>query len=67
LELKLIHHIYMDLVKDSNKDLEKLKENGLFLIEIEVKLLIKDRENKLMAITLYILPGKDHNIFILII
>lgn len=67
LELKLIHNIFMDLVKDFNRDSEKLKENGLSLIEIEVKLLIKEKESKLMVIIQYILLGKDRNIFILII
>jgi hypothetical protein len=57
----------MDLVKDFNRDSEKLKENGLSLIEIEVKLLIKEKESKLMVIIQYILLGKDRNIFILII
>lgn len=53
--------------EDSNQVSEKEKENGLFSIEIEDKLLIMVKENKLMDIILFILLDKDHNISISII
>ena len=57
----------MDLDKDSQQVLEKLMENGLFLIEIEDNVKTMVLVNKLMDIIQFILPDKIINISILII
>jgi len=57
----------MDLDKDSKQASEKLKENGPSSIETEDNLSTKDKENKHMVTTLFILHGKELNISILTI
>lgn len=66
-KLKLILTTHMGLAKDSTRDSGSEMENGQYLIEIEVSVLIKELDYKLMDIILSIYKEKARNTSILTI
>ena len=63
-EQKLIASIFMDLEKDFRTALRKKMENGLFLTEIEEKILTEDMVYKHMDFIPFIYSEKEVTCFI---